>query len=92
MLGDAMRMFGYNVTTASGGAEALRPVSAVPPDLILLDLKLPGMPGMEVLKHLRAEYPRLPVVISSGDRDVEVKRQLEAGAFDYVTKPFTSPT
>ena len=89
MLGDAMRMFGYNVAVASGGAEALRLVSVVAPALVLLDLRMPGMPGIEVLKRLRAEYPRLPVVIVSGEPDDEVKRQaLEAGAFDYVAKPF----
>ena len=90
MLGDAIRMFGYNVTAASGGPEALRLVSAVAPALALLDLRMPGMPGMEVLKRLRAGYPRLPVVIVSGEPDDEVKRQaLEAGAFDYVAKPFS---
>jgi len=60
------------------------------PSVVLLDLAMPGMSRMEVLHHLRCEYPRIPVVILSGNQDAEVKRRaLEAGAFDYLTKPFS---
>jgi CheY-like chemotaxis protein len=74
---------------ASGGADALDKVSRHAPDLVLLDLNLPDMPGFEVLDRLRARSFTVPVVIVSGNTDslmAEAARAL--GAVDYVTKPF----
>jgi two-component system, OmpR family, KDP operon response regulator KdpE len=90
MLCDVLSALGYGVQSAASGAEALSLVPTFAPGVVLLDLTMPGMPGMEVLTHLRREYPQLPVVMMSGNQDAEAKRRaLEAGAFDYVTKPFS---
>jgi CheY-like chemotaxis protein len=90
MLCDVLATAGYVVASAASGAEALDLVPTFNPSVVLLDLTMPGMSGMEVLQHLRRECPRSPVVILSGNQDAEVKRRaLEAGAFDYLTKPFS---
>ena len=90
MLRDVLVELGYIVTVAGGGTEALQVVPVFEPDVVLLDLLMPEMSGVEVLAHLRRDYPTLPVVIMSGNEDVEVARAtLEAGAFDYLGKPFS---
>jgi len=90
MLCDVLATAGYVVASATSGAEALDLVPTFNPSVVLLDLTMPGMSGMELLQHLRREYPRSPVVILSGNQDAEVQRRaLEAGAFDYLTKPFS---
>jgi two-component system, OmpR family, KDP operon response regulator KdpE len=86
---DALTEIGYAVEVASGGADALDKVNHDAPDLVLLDLNLPDMPGFEVLDRLRAQSFSVPVVIVSGNTDplmAEAARAL--GAVDYVTKPF----
>lgn len=79
---------GYRVTTAPDGAKALRAAASDPPDVIVLDLGLPDMDGTEVIRRLRA-WTELPVIVLSarhgGSDKVEA---LDAGADDYVTKPF----
>ena len=90
MLCDVLATVGYVVASAASGEKALNLVPTFKPSVVLLDLAMPGMSGMEVLQHLRREYPRIPVVILSGNQDAEAKRRtLEAGAFDYLTKPFS---
>ena len=75
---------------AAGGADALNKVTDDAPDLVLLDLNLPDMPGFEVLDRLRARSPALPVVIVSGNTDpMMAEAALALGAVDYVTKPVT---
>ena len=86
---DALTEIGYAVTVAAGGADALNKVTDDLPDLVLLDLNLPDMPGFEVLDRLRARSPALPVVIVSGNTDPMMAEAARAlGAVDYVTKPF----
>lgn len=79
----------FDVRAAASGEEGLEVAAAWRPDVLLLDLGLPGMPGMAVLRRLRARGDRLAVIVISvmpGERDkVEA---LEAGADDYVVKPF----
>ena len=90
MLRDALVELGYIVTVAGQGAEALELVPVFEPDVVLLDLLMPEMSGVEVLAHLRRDHPTLPVVIMSGNEDVEVARAtLRDGAFDYLGKPFS---
>jgi two-component system nitrogen regulation response regulator NtrX len=82
---------GFAVESAGTGEEALAAVAADPPDAVFLDIKLPGLDGMEVLRRLRAEHPRLPVVMITGH--ATIARAVEAtrlGAFDFVEKPFSS--
>jgi DNA-binding response OmpR family regulator len=80
---------GYAVTRAVDGAEALRRVENEPPDLVLLDVGLPGLSGLEVLRRLREDHPRVPVVMLTGlDDEAQARRTLQMGAVDYVRKPF----
>ncbi len=89
-LSEILAKAGYRVRPASDGELALRSVRAKLPDLILLDVKLPGMSGVEVCRRLKADPGTrdVPVVFISalGETDLKVKA-LEAGGTDYVTKP-----
>jgi DNA-binding response OmpR family regulator len=90
MLQDLLVDLGYVVKHALDGTAALRLVPVFEPDVVLLDLQLPGMSGVEVLDRLRRDHPTVPVIIVTGNDDVEVaRRTLRGGAFDYLSKPFT---
>ena len=81
----------YDVREAQTGQEGLQEVAAKRPDVILLDLGLPDMDGQEVLKRLR-EWSEAPVlVLSVRDDEAGKIAALDAGAEDYVTKPFSTP-
>ena len=79
----------YIADWVDDGAEALRVISSGHYDLIILDLRLPGMPGLEVLRTLRDRGLTMPVLVLTAQDTVEFKVDaLRAGADDYVTKPF----
>lgn len=80
----------YEVETAATGPEALRRVEARTPDLVVLDIMLPELDGLEVCRRLRADHPLLYIIMLTA-RTGEVDRVvgLEVGADDYVTKPFS---
>jgi diguanylate cyclase (GGDEF)-like protein len=81
----------YTVFTAKSGEEGLSRVASEPPDLILLDIILPGINGFEVLKTLKGapETRSIPVIIITGlDNDIDEERGLLLGAVDYISKPF----
>jgi two-component system KDP operon response regulator KdpE len=79
----------YVVVTATTGAEALTAAKTEHPDLVILDLGLPDLDGVEVIRRLRA-WTKVPVIVLSGRADSQDKVQaLDAGADDYVTKPFS---
>ena len=84
-----LRANGYEVDEAATGEAALDVVAVSPPLLVILDLSLPDINGVEVTRRIR-EWTRVPIVILSvrGDDDAKV-RALDAGADDYVTKPFS---
>ena len=85
MLEELLAREGYQVSRAYSGTEALLALSAVRPDLILLDLMLPGLSGEEVLPRLRG----VPVIVLSAKADTDSKvALLLGGAADYITKPF----
>ena len=89
LIHDALQECGYAVRVAVDGHEALDLVSAYQPDVVLLDLWLPGLPGDSVLEALRRDVPAVPVIIVSANRDADRARALLAhGAFDYLMKPF----
>jgi len=81
---------GHEIETASSGDEGLAMAMAKDYDIVVTDLKMPGLGGMDVLKALRKDRPRTTVIIFTGYSSVETAREaLKAGAFDYVPKPFT---
>lgn len=80
---------GFAIELAADGAEGLRRFTESPPDLVLLDLMLPGMPGTEVCRRMRQMAPPVPVImVTALDAEVDVVLGLELGAVDYVTKPY----
>ena len=81
---------GYRVAEAATGQDGIAEAAQHPPDVVILDLGLPDMEGFAVLKRLR-EWSRVPVVVLSvRDREEDKIAALDAGADDYVTKPFSS--
>jgi two-component system phosphate regulon response regulator PhoB len=81
---------GYQVTALDNANDALIAVEDCPPDLILLDLMLPGLQGLQFLDILRRRDKSLPVIIiSARDSDEDIIKALERGADDYLPKPFT---
>jgi two-component system KDP operon response regulator KdpE len=84
----ALTAAGYETLRAETGAETLRLAAARAPDAILLDLGLPDMDGQEVLQKLRAFTTTPIIILSARDREGEKIRALDAGADDYVEKPF----
>ncbi|MFI0373221.1 response regulator [Actinomadura sp. 1N219] len=83
-----LRARDYDVETAADGTTALRRAGASPPDLVVLDLGLPDIPGVDVIHGLRG-WTRVPIIVLSGRAGSQDKVEaLEAGADDYVTKPF----
>jgi two-component system, NtrC family, response regulator AtoC len=80
---------GYEMLTAASGEEALEIVAAEDPDLVVLDLRLPGVDGLTVLGRLRAEDPsRAVVILTASDRLESVVAAMKLGAYDYLQKPF----
>jgi two-component system nitrogen regulation response regulator NtrX len=82
---------GYDVVTAATGQEGLVLAEREAPDLVLLDVKMPGMDGLEVLDRLRAMSDALPVVVVSGHGTISTAVEAtKKGAFDFIEKPFAS--
>jgi two-component system KDP operon response regulator KdpE len=82
---------GYKLVEAATGAEGLAAAVAEPPDVVLLDLGLPDLDGIEVTRRLR-EWTQVPIlVLSARGRDQDKVAALDAGADDYLTKPFSLP-
>jgi DNA-binding NtrC family response regulator len=83
------RVEGIEVVSAHDGPTGIAVALSQRPAIVLLDLQMPGMDGMTVLERLRAELPRVPVVMVTGSQDVKhAVRAIQLGAVDYLTKPF----
>jgi len=77
-----------DVTGVESGLEALRKLEEEPFDVVILDVKMPGMDGIDVLKRIKKRWPRVEVIMLTGHASVESGIQgLQHGAFDYVMKP-----
>jgi two-component system KDP operon response regulator KdpE len=84
----SLRARGYDVETAASGEEGLEVAAHTHPDLVVLDLGLPGLEGLDVLRALRG-WTSVPVIVLSARHDEQTKVEaLDIGADDYVTKPF----
>lgn len=89
-IADAMRFHGYETLEAGEGKEGLRLAVGSDCDIILLDLILPGMGGLDILRHVREVRPTLPVIILTARGEESDRVQgLKLGADDYVVKPFS---
>ncbi|NJC70025.1 response regulator transcription factor [Planosporangium thailandense] len=90
LLSTALRSEGWDVCGAGDGATAVRLAHTVQPDAVVLDIMLPDMDGLEVLRRLRAETPDVPVLfLTARDAVADRVTGLTAGGDDYVTKPFS---
>src|SRR5947209_13772992 len=90
LLSMALRYEGWDVRTAASGTDAVRVAREFRPDAVVLDVMLPDMDGLEVLRRLRAESPLLPVIfLTARDGVADRIAGLTAGGDDYVTKPFS---
>jgi two-component system KDP operon response regulator KdpE len=87
-LGPALDAAGYEHVRADTAAEGLREIARKPPDAVVLDLGLPDMDGKEALLKARAFYDGPVIILSARDRETEKIDSLDAGADDYVEKPF----
>lgn len=89
VLSAALRKEGYEVLTARDGEEALELLSISPVEVVLSDLKMPGIDGMALLERVLKEYPGLPVVMLTAHGTVDTAvSAMKLGAFDFLTKPF----
>ncbi|HSD26328.1 MAG TPA: sigma-54 dependent transcriptional regulator [Vicinamibacteria bacterium] len=88
VLGRELAQLGYEVATAGSGDEALRRIAARAPEVVLLDLRLPGRDGLQVLEDVRRANPGVDVIMLTGHGSIDTAiESVRAGAFDYVAKP-----
>jgi two-component system, OmpR family, response regulator len=90
LLAGALRFAGFDVLTAATGAEALRAAAVGRPDLILLDVMMPGCDGFEVIRRIHDSGPQIPVIfLTARDTPSDRVAGLSLGGDDYITKPFS---
>jgi two-component system, OmpR family, response regulator len=90
LIAAGLRFVGFDVDTAAEGRDALAKVAATRPDLVVLDISMPGLDGLEVVERLRRDGVATPVVfLTARDAPADRIRGLHVGADDYITKPFS---
>jgi two-component system nitrogen regulation response regulator NtrX len=81
---------GYEVVESKDGAQALKQLESDPPDLVLLDIWMPGVDGMAVLERMKGQIPNLPVIMISGHGNIELAvKAVKLGAYDFIEKPLS---
>ena len=79
----------FDVTTASSGKEALEKVDSFQPSVVILDMVMPGMEGIECLQHIKKKNPHITVImISALEDDEQINKAKRYGAYNYIVKPF----
>ena len=87
-LAERLEIRGHTVQVADSGEEALQIAEAEPPQVVVLDLKMPGLSGIDVLKRLKSFLPQVPVLLLTGYGSTEEGiKGMQLGAFDYMMKP-----
>ena len=87
-LSAALRDEGYRTSTASSGEQAIDKIRSERPDVILLDIWMPGIDGLETLQRVKAEWPEQMVLVMSGHGTIETAvKAVKMGAYDFVEKP-----
>ena len=90
MLARFLKDAGHEPITAQSGLEAVEKVTKDKPEIVLLDIRMPGMDGVETLKKIRALDPQVGVImITAFSDEATAKKCIELGAFDYITKPIS---
>lgn len=89
LLGEVFEQAGFSTNAAATGKEALQQLNEQQPDCILLDMKMPGMDGVEVLKEIRRQLPEVPVMMMTAYSEMElIEEAKELGIKRFFTKPF----
>ncbi|MDW0113887.1 MULTISPECIES: response regulator [Sporosarcina] len=89
LLNEVFTKEGFATRLAANGAEAMQSVAEVQPDCVLLDMKMPGIDGVEVLKRIKKDWPEIPVIMMTAYGEIDLtKDAMEHGAIRYFTKPF----
>ncbi|MHC4660721.1 MAG: response regulator [Planctomycetota bacterium] len=87
-LAERLEMRGFQVRTALSGVDALRLIGSDDFDVFILDVKLPGITGLELMAEIKREYPERPVILFTGHgSETDARRGMARGAFDYLMKP-----
>jgi DNA-binding response OmpR family regulator len=87
-LAERLCLRGIQTRIANDGEEAFRQISAEPPNVVVLDVMMPGMGGLKVLERIKAEYPAIPVILLTGIGTTQNGMTgMQLGAFDYLMKP-----
>jgi DNA-binding NtrC family response regulator len=88
VMGGELRRLGFDVVAVESGEEALGRIAEVTPDIVLLDLQLPGMSGLDALRAIHDQHPGAEVIMLTGHGSIDTAiESIRAGAFDYVVKP-----
>jgi len=89
LLNEIFQKAGYQTFQAANGAQALALVKKEEPELVILDMKIPGMDGLEILKRIKKDYENIKVIIMTayGELDM-IQEAMEVGAVTYFSKPF----
>jgi DNA-binding response OmpR family regulator len=87
-LAERLCLRGIQTRTANDGEEAFRQIASDPPQVVVLDVMMPGMGGLKVLERIKADYPELPVILLTGiGTTQDGAAGIRLGAFDYLMKP-----
>jgi DNA-binding NtrC family response regulator len=86
-LAERLNLRGFDAQTATSGEEALEKINASPPEVVLLDMLMPGMNGLEVLKRIKRDHPQVRVILLTGRGSWDAIQGIREGAYDCLMKP-----